>query len=64
MLAMLRMLKSRGNRNQIAARAYQAAPVGVAKRSLAFGRHCCNHTADGDDMAREWHTGFFGEGMP
>ena len=31
---------------------------------LAFGRHCYNHTANGDVMAHEWHSGFFGEGMP
>jgi len=59
------VLKSRGNGNQIAARAQRAAPVSVTVFVLERGNAIILRSDHQDDrLAGRKHLGFFGEGMP
>jgi hypothetical protein len=55
------MLKSRGNRNQIAPRAQRAAPVSVTVLALERGRARLHRKTP---LGKRLPLGFFGEGMP
>ena len=55
------MLKSRGNRDQIAGRAQRAAPVRGTVLVLERGKPIIHPLRY---EVRDWPLGFFGEGMP